>query len=135
MAPAADNAAIIEMLRQLREDVARQEAASSESRARTHQRIDELIDRVGHLDTTVALAGQIDAQVRSELDALKQTVAANHAAVSPTVEEWQRILKVSRWLAVAFGLTGASLAALIVATFGWFGEATIHFIRRLLRSE
>ena len=134
MAPTPDPA-VVELLRQLRDDFARQEAASSESRARTHQRIDELIDRVGHLDSTVALAGQIDAQVRSELDALKQTVAANHAAVSPTVEEWQRILKVSRWLAVAFGLTGASLAALIVATFGWFGEATIHFIRRLLRIE
>jgi len=134
MAPTPDPA-VVELLRQLRDDFARQEQASAESRARTHQRIDEVIDRLGRLDTTVALAGQIDAQVRSELDALKQTVAANHAAVSPTVEEWQRILKVSRWLAVAFGLTGASLAALIVATFGWFGEATIHFIRRLLRIE
>ena len=134
MAPATD-AAVIEMLRQLREDVARQEQASTESRARTHQRIDEVIERLGRLDTTVALGGQVDAQVRDELDRLKRTVAANHDAVSPTVEEWQRILKVSRWLAVAFGLTGASLAALVVAAFGWFGEATIHAIRRLLRID
>jgi len=138
----AEDAALLEMVRQLRDDIARESEArrleseaARQSRTTTHKRIDEVIDRLGRIDVTVALAGQVDAQVRNELDNLKQTVASNHAAVSPTVVEWQRILRTSRWLAIAFGISGASIAAAVVAYASWFGDAAVHFIRRVLRID
>jgi len=49
-----------------------------------------VIDRLGRLDVTIAVAGQVDARVRTELDALKIALAAHQAEIKPTLEEWKR---------------------------------------------
>jgi len=49
-------------------------------------------------------------------------VASNHATVSSTVEEGQRILRTSRRLAIVLGISGASIAAALVAYASWFGD-------------
>ena len=36
----------------------------------------------------VAMSGGVDAQIREEIKALKETVDRNHASVQPALEEW-----------------------------------------------
>jgi hypothetical protein len=48
-----------------------------ESRAVTHQRLDLQAGKIGNLETTVALSGQIDAQLRDSVSALDETVKRN----------------------------------------------------------
>ena len=107
---AGDERILLSMIEQLRDDMAQEREASRESRARQHQRTDEVIDRLGRIDSTIAVAGQVDAQVRTELDALKKTVASNQ----PTVEEWRRMR------ALGIGIVG------LMTTGGLVTGATLH---------
>jgi hypothetical protein len=62
-----------------------------ESRAVIHQRLDSQVQQIAHMETTIAVSGQIDAQVRGEIQGLKDTVEKNQEAVSPTIAEWRRM--------------------------------------------
>lgn len=126
------NAAILQMLEGLRSDLATEREAAHESRATTHKRIDELIDRLGRVETTVAISGQVSAQSRNQFDALEREVRDQ---IAPTVEEWQRMLKTSRRLMIVLGISPFATAGAVAAAFTWGGDWLVSLIRKLLRIE
>lgn len=126
------NAAILQMLEGLRSDLATEREAAHESRATTHKRIDELIDRVGRVETTVAISGQVSAQSRNQFDALEREVRDQ---IAPTVEEWQRMLKTSRRIMIVLGISPFATAGAVAAAFTWGGDWLVSMIRKLLRIE
>lgn len=126
------NAAILQMLEGLRSDLATEREATHESWATTHKRIDELIDRVGRVETTVAISGQVSAQSRNQFDALEREVRDQ---IAPTVEEWQRMLKTSRRLMIVLGISPFATAGAVAAAFTWGGDWLVSLIRKLLRID
>ena len=62
----------------------------------------------GKLETTVAVSGHIDVQVRNELDALRTSLAENRAAVQPTIDEWRRVKLMGHGVVWTVGIAGAA---------------------------
>ncbi|MBY5503156.1 hypothetical protein HFO82_31785 [Rhizobium leguminosarum] len=71
----------------LREEVSDEKSNAHDSRAVIHKRLDEQAKQIAHLDTTVAISGGVDAQLRDQMKGLADTVAKNHEAVQPALEE------------------------------------------------
>lgn len=129
---APDNPLLLAMLEQLRDDFADERTArrdeneaARQSRAATHGRIDEVIERLGRLDTSVALAGQAHAQVHGELEALKHALAD----IAPTIDEWRRIRRLG--LGIVGLITAGGLS--IGAALSWSGDAVAGWVRAWLR--
>ena len=117
------------MVRQLREDYAEDQKAARESRAAQHRRLDEVMLRLGQMETTAALAGEVDAQVRTELDELKALVDANAQAIAPTVDEWKRIRALGLGIVALLAVGGVSVGAFLA----YAGEAAVNAVRAWLR--
>jgi hypothetical protein len=79
--------------------------AAHQSRSAIHRRLDDREGKVAHLETTVALSGQIDAQLRDQIVSLKETVEKNHKAVTPALDDWRNVK------ALGLGLGAVLLAA------------------------
>jgi len=116
------------MLEQLRDDFAAERDASRISRAGLHRRLDEVNERLGRLDTGVALSGQADAQVRSELDRLARQVDDNQAAIAPSIEEWQRIRRLGLGIVGLMTAGGLTIGALVQ----WGGDSAVSAMRAWL---
>lgn len=132
MAEKEHDSLLLEMVKQLREDLAadrqerRQDAeASRESRAATHKRIDDVVERLGHIDTSIAIAGQVDAQVRAEIDAL----TASLKAAQPTIDEWNRVRTIGKWAIGILVTGGVGVGAVLAAV----GDGLVTTIRHWLR--
>ena len=119
---------LLEMLRGLKEDIAEEREASRLSRAAMRDRIEEVVDRVGNLETTLAISGQIDAQVRAELDALRKSVSDSNSSIQPTVDEWRRIKAIGIGLVGLLALGGVSVGAAL----SWTGESVVSAVRAWL---
>ncbi|QMV02556.1 DUF1515 domain-containing protein [Devosia sp. D6-9] len=119
---------LLEMLRGLKEDIAEEREASRLSRAAMRDRIEEVVDRVGNLETTLAISGQIDAQVRAELDALRKSVSDSNSSIQPTVDEWRRIKAIGIGLVGLLALGGVSVGAAL----SWAGESVVSAVRAWL---
>jgi len=117
--------AIIEMLRQLRQDFADERDAAHTSRAATHKRIDDLTDRVGRMDTTMAVAGQVQAQVRGEVDGLRKAVSD----LAPTVDEWRRIRQLGLGIVGLMTAGGLTVGAILAAGGNWLVDMIRHWLR------
>mgnify|MGYP000873490079 CR=1 FL=1 len=78
-------------LHHLREDCNHEQDAARQSRAALHGQIDDLVNRIATMETTAVLSAEVDAQVRSEIGALKALVDGNTSSIAPTIEEWKRI--------------------------------------------
>lgn len=113
MTQAENTALLLEMMRQFREDYAQDQAAASQTRAAMRQRIDEVFDRLGKMETTSALSGEIDAQVRTELDSLAKKLDD----IAPVAVEWGRVKSIGKWAASGLLVSGAGIGAL-AATAG-----------------
>jgi chromosome segregation ATPase len=100
-----------------------------EHRAIIHRRIDEQSQQIGHLETTVAISGEIDAQIREEIKALKETVDNNHAEVAPALEEWKRLKTLGVGISGLIALAGLTIGGVVV----WTGNAAVDAIRHWLR--
>jgi len=116
---------IVKMIEQLRQDMAVERETARESRARTHERIDEVVSRLGRIDTTIALAGEVDAQVRNEIEQIKTTMAG----VTPTVDEWRMVKTIGMWGAGALITGGAGIGVFLAAA----GDSAVTTIRHWLR--
>ena len=121
----ADQDLLLEMLRQLRNDFAEERDAARESRARTHERIDDVVARLGRIDTTMALSGSIDAQVRTELDQVNTRLGV----MQPTIDEWARIRVVGAWAAGILLTGGLGIGAIVAATGDWLSSAIRHWLK------
>lgn len=119
---------LLSMLEQLRDDFAAERDASHISRAGLHRRLDEVNERLGRLDTGVALSGQADAQVRSELDRLARQVDDNQAAIAPSIEEWQRIRRLGLGIVGLMTAGGLTIGALVQ----WGGDSAVGAVRAWL---
>jgi len=120
---------LLEMLRGLKEDIAEEREASRQSRAAMRDRIEDVADRLAHIEATMAVAGAIDAQVRNELDALRAAVKDNRAAVQPTIDEWARVKLMGHGVVWTVGIAGAAFGA----SAWWFWDQIVAGIRALLR--
>lgn len=57
------------MMQDLKGDMAAKREASRQSRGAIRDRVEDVVERLGKRETTMAVAGQVDAQVRDEIDA------------------------------------------------------------------
>ena len=89
----------------------RDEAKNSRvSRAAIHRRMDEQNEQINHLEKTVAIAGQVDAQTRDRIAALELSLKDSNDAAQPFIEDMKRMK--------ALGWTISGLIALAGLTFG-----------------
>lgn len=110
----------------LRDDFDTEKDHAHDSRKDVHRKIDELTGRVGDVETTVQVAGQVTAQTRDRIDAMDSTLNKD---VKPTVDEFKR-MKMIGWSVVGIvGLGGTAFGASLI----WWGEQVGSALRGLLR--
>jgi len=122
---AENTALMLEMLRQFREDYAHDQQAAAQTRAAMRQRLDEVVDRLGRMETTAAISVKIDAQVRTELDALTRKLNE----VEPVAVEWGRVKSIGKWAASGLLASGVGLGALAASA----GDEVVAVVRTWLR--
>lgn len=93
----------------------RQDEASAEARRRIY-------DRVGAVETSVEISGQIDAQVRDRIDGLDAKISAD---IMPTVNEVKRWKITGMTVLAVVGVAGASIGAAIF----WLWEVVLERIK------
>lgn len=103
--------------------------ASNESRSRLHERVDEVSDRLGKIEGDIAILGQVDGQIRGEVQALAAKVDQNQKEAQPTIDEWRRIRAIGIGLVGLLALGGMSVGAALA----WAGESVVNAIRSWLR--
>ncbi|WP_416065433.1 DUF1515 domain-containing protein [Rhizobium sp. ZK1] len=94
------------------------------SRATIHQRLDQQQQQISKMETTVAISGQVDAQLRDSIAALKHTVTSE---ISPTIDEWKRIKFLGGVLSgglIALGVTAATAVAWL---YDWLAIVIRYF--------
>lgn len=121
---------LLEMLKQFREEYAQDQESARQSRAAMRQRVDEVVDRLGKMETTAALSGTIDAQVRTELDLLTKQLNQ----VAPVAVEWNRVKSIGKWAASGLLASGIGIGAL-AATAGDSLIAAIQTIKAWLHLQ
>lgn len=126
---ADSNDLLLKMMEQMRDDFQEEREASRQSRARLHERMDEVATDVGTIKGDIRILGEVDGQVRGELQSLTATVAAHHAEVSPSVDEFRRMKTVGLSIVGLIGIGGTAFGASLI----WWGEHTVAFIRWVLR--
>ena len=124
---------LLSMLEQLRDDFQDERNASRESRAKLHERMNEVANDVGAIKGDIRILGEVDGQVRGELQALKTTVEANHADTRPTVDAWRDMLKTGRRITIIMGIAGLSFAGILTGIFTWFGDTLPTLVKGWLR--
>jgi len=117
------------MVEQLRDDFRDEREASRKSRAALHERVDGMSEDIGAIRGDIRILGEIDGQVRGEIQTLKETVENNQTDIKPTVDEWKRIRAVGIGFAGLLALGGVSLGAMAV----YAGETLVNAIRHWLR--
>lgn len=126
---ADSNALLLKMVEQIRDDFQEEREASRQSRARLHERMDSVASDVGTIKGDIRILGEVDGQVRGELQALKATVESNQADIKPTVDEFRRMKMVGLSVVGLIGLGGTVFGASLI----WWGEQTVGFFRWILR--
>lgn len=92
-----------------------QNETASEARRR-------LYDRVGAVETSIEISGQIDAQVRDRIDGIDKRLSED---VMPTVSEVKRWKVTGMTLLAVAGVAGASIGAAIF----WLWEMVVERVR------
>lgn len=121
--------AVGESLGHLRADFQDEKQHAHESRAVIHHRLDQQAGKIGHLETTVALSGQIDAQLRDTVTTLDDTVKRNYAAVVPALDDWKRVKFLGWGMAGIFLALGISAASVYAWAWEWAKTALRYLLR------
>lgn len=108
----------------LREDFQEEKMLAHESRAKLHSRLDDQAKEIAHLETTVAISGEIDAQIRGQMTSLKATV-------EPQIEEWKRLKTLGMGISGLLVVAGITVGSVVVAA----GDAAVTAIRAWLRIQ
>ncbi|PCK86336.1 DUF1515 domain-containing protein [Rhizobium sophoriradicis] len=113
----------------LREEVSDEKDNAHHSRSVIHRRLDDQAKEIAHLNTTVAISGGVDATLRDEIKALKETVQSNHDAVGPALEEWKRMKT------IGYGISGLiAFAGLTVGgTVAYMSDSAVAWVRHWLK--
>ncbi len=123
---------LLAMITGMRDDAALERKESHESRAGIHRRLDEMNGAISRLDTTAALSGQVDVNVRDEIESLKDTFTSEISAlkakidnnITPTINEWKRIRALGLGVVGIVALGGVSFGAAIM----WAGDAVRYWL-------
>jgi len=114
---------LLKLIEQLREDMARDQEQARESRAKLYDRVDAIVDQLAAMDKTAALSGEIDAQVRRELDIINQRLDPKKGDVGTTVAAWGDLLTTGRRLSLLAGIVGitgiGSFIAALTGAWDW----------------
>jgi hypothetical protein len=113
----------------LREDVSDEKDNAHQSRTVIHRRLDEQAKQIAHLDTTVAITGGVDAQIREEIKSLKDTVDKNHAATQPALEEWKRMKTIGYGISGLIAFAGLTVGAVVT----WASDGAVAALRHWLK--
>lgn len=114
---------------QIREDFRDEKKAARESRAVIHRRLDEQAAQIAHLDETVSIQGQIDAQMRDRLTAIEEAVKKNQDEAAPVLADMKRMKTIGAGIAGAIALAGLTVGGML----SWFGETAVQAMRHWLR--
>ncbi|MGB3026845.1 hypothetical protein [Paradevosia shaoguanensis] len=125
----ADQHLIVKMVERIDRLLSEEREASRVSRSRTHERLNEVIEMVAHLDKQVAVAAETDLRVQAQIKAL----TARLDAIEPTIEAWQDMLKAGRRISWIVGISGLLSGAAIWAGLQWFGDVVVATVRAWLR--
>ena len=120
-----------EGVKRIREDFQEEKQNARESRAVIHARLDSQAKRIGHLDTTVAISGGVDAQIREEIKALKETVDRNHAATQPALEEWKRLKTLGYGISGLIAVAGLTVGSIVA----YMSDGAIAWVRHWLKID
>lgn len=126
---ATSNDMLLKMLEQLRDDFRDEREASRQSRSKLHERVDGMADDVGAIRGDIQILGEVDGQIRGEVQSLRDTVEANQKNVQPTVDEWRRIRAIGLGIVGLLAIGGVSLGAALA----WAGEGVVSAVRHWLR--
>jgi archaellum component FlaC len=118
-----------EGIERLTKDFQDEKQTAHASRSVLHSRLDDQAQQLAHLDKTIAISGQIDAQIRGEIVELRETVKKNNDEVSPSVADWKRMKTLGIGIAGLIGLGGLTVGGILVAA----GDAAVSAIRAWLK--
>lgn len=113
----------------MQDDLREEKRNAHEHRAVIHKRIDEQSQQISHLETTVAIRGEIDAQLRDQIMELKETVEKNHAEVEPAIRDMERMKTLGLGVSGIIAFSGLTIGGLIA----WMGDTVITAIRHWLK--
>jgi predicted PP-loop superfamily ATPase len=120
-----------EGVKRIREDFQEEKQNARESRAVIHARLDSQAKQIGHLDTTVAISGGVDAQIREKIKALKETVDRNHAATQPALEEWKRLKTLGYGISGLIAVAGLTVGSIVA----YMSDGAIAWVRHWLKID
>lgn len=133
MTVAEETKLLLAMMQQMRDDFQDERQASRESRAKLHERMDEVAADVGTIKGDIRILGEVDGQVRGEIQSLKLTVEANQLDTKPTVDTWRDMIRTGRRITIVMGIAGLSFAGILTGIFTWFGDTLPAIIKGWLR--
>ncbi|TLX12282.1 DUF1515 domain-containing protein [Rhizobium sp. MHM7A] len=113
----------------LREDVSDEKDNAHESRSVIHRRLDEQAKQIAHLDTTVAISGGVDATLREEIKALKETVDKNHASTQPALEDWKRMKAIGYGISGLIAFAGLTIGGIVA----YMSDGAVTWVRHWLK--
>jgi uncharacterized coiled-coil DUF342 family protein len=120
------NPVLLEMMKQLRDDFREEREASRTSRAQLHKRMDEVAEDVGTIRGDIRILGQVDGQVREELQEVKASLQNHKDAVDPTVQGWNELMRTGKRVSWVFGIAGIStiggLLGVVTGVYEWIGR-------------
>lgn len=113
----------------LREDFQEEKRNAHDSRAVIHNRLDDQTGKMGHLETTVAISGGVDAQLRDQIAELRKIVSDNHDAVQPALEEWKSMKRIGYSISGLIAFAGLTIGAVIT----WASDGAVTALRHWLK--
>ncbi|ASS57562.1 DUF1515 domain-containing protein [Rhizobium leguminosarum bv. viciae] len=113
----------------IREDLGDEKDNARESRSVIHRRLDEQAKQISHLDTTAAITGGVDAQIREEIKSLKETVNQNHDAVTPALDEWKRLKTLGVGISGLIALAGLTIGGMVA----YASDGAVAWVRHWLK--
>ena len=113
----------------LRDDVSDEKENAHESRSVIHRRLDEQMKQIHLLDKVVEISSGVDATLRDEIKALKETVDKNHAATQPALEEWTRMKSIGYGISGLIAFAGLTTGAIVT----WMSDGAVAWLRHWLK--
>lgn len=122
-------AGIEESVARLRDDFSDEKDHAHESRSVIHSRLDDQAKQISRLDTTVAISGGVDAQLRDQMKSLEKTVDDNHKATQPALEEWRRMKTIGYGISGLIAFAGLTVGGVIA----YMSDGAVAALRHWLK--
>lgn len=120
---------LLEAVEQMRDDLKEERAIARENRTIIHRRLDEQAQEVARLRSDMVVSGHIEAQVRNELQELRETINENHNSIQPDIEDFRRMRTLGRGLFWLLGFGGMSLGAAIAYASEHLAAIVRHWLK------